>query len=182
MGAVREGRKHDDSSRVHLPPSRAWSSANLPETAVASYHEMNWAKHRGHPTTLRPKGFSTFDNRLLGHGFAGAHALLASLSTLLAAGHIAALQALGSTVLARLRTQLTHRPRQRSLILHQSNARPACLQAGQAVLLAVGAITTDEALPAGTQALVASLDAVFLEYGNQFRFGSDGRLRNGKRP
>jgi len=50
------------------------------------------------------------------------------------------------------------------------------------VLLAVGAITTDEALPACTQAVATSLDAVFLEYGIQFRFGSDSRLRKGKRP
>lgn len=115
---------------------------------------------------------------LLGHGLAGREALLAGLRTLLAAGHVTALQTLGGTVLARLGTQPTHRARQRRLVLHQSNARPARLQARQAVLLAVGAITSDEAFPTSTQALVARFDAILFE--RRIKCGLGSRRRKHK--
>lgn len=50
-------------------------------------------------------------HKLLGHGLTGREALLAGLRTLLAAGHVTALQTLGGTVLARLRAESTHRAR-----------------------------------------------------------------------
>jgi hypothetical protein len=127
----------------------------------------------GSPGTMAPDDLTPRCglHKLFCHRFAGRHALLASLSALLAAGHVTALQALGGTVLARLCAQPAHRARERSLVLHQRYACPARLQARQAVLLAVRAITTHEAFSACTQALVAGLDAVLLQCRVKRRLG-----------
>ncbi len=117
---------------------------------------------------------------LLGHRLAGRLALRAGLRTLLAARHVIALHALGGTVLTSLFAQGTHLPGQRSLVFHQGHTRTARLQARQAVLFAVWAITTDETLPACTQALVAGLDATHFERRIQRGLGTDGRSTNGQ--
>jgi len=109
------------------------------------------------------------------HRFTGIVALLAGLGALLAAGHIPALLTLRPTFFARLLADLAHLVCQRRVVLHEGNAAAACLDAGQAVLLAGWTVSADKALSAGTHALVAGLYAVLLRDGVKLCLGCDGR-------